>query len=426
MGKYFSLGEYNKLYKYIWIYLIIRFIYQFIFNQSFVFEQLYYEPMIVPYAPFISFQFDYMSFIIVSLVLIMIEKLGRKKELNQELIEGKLIYNEPDIILKFGVQKGDYFLFINIFFVVILDMADEIITKFNCYVLNYWMFEMFFFEIFSTKILKSNIYKHNIFSFIFILTSCSIIQTIYIILNFVNETENVSIFDGRKWLILLGVIYFILVYIGQAYVYCNEKYYLDKRYIQIKRYLLLYGIFGLITSSIFAILSSYIPCGDNTLSELSKIVCNYKDDAEIYYFSSYSSFFEKFSSSYLGLRIILLIIQSLLYYTSNYYIYVIYKKLNPIYHICMKRLNFLIIDILGFFNYLANKEIQSLETTLYILEILILIFYLSGSLVYLEFIELHFCGLDFYIKRKINERSSKENLIDLENISEVSDGDLNE
>ena len=43
MGKCISLGEYNKLYKYIWIFLIVRSI-------VIIKNEIYYEP----YSPFIS------------------------------------------------------------------------------------------------------------------------------------------------------------------------------------------------------------------------------------------------------------------------------------------------------------------------------------------------------------------------------------
>ena len=79
MGKFISLGEYNKVYKYIWIYLIIKFISLFIFDYELVFDQFYCEPMILPYGPFISSQINYLAFIIISLILILIEKHQSKK-----------------------------------------------------------------------------------------------------------------------------------------------------------------------------------------------------------------------------------------------------------------------------------------------------------------------------------------------------------
>ena len=202
--------------------------------------------------------------------------------------------------------------------------------KFNCSILDYWMFEMFFFEILNSIFLRTKIYKHHRYSFIFILSSCSIIKSIVITLNFVNDTDDVKIYENRKWLIPVGIIFYLLYHLFKAYICCNEKYYLEKRIISITNYLLCYGIFGFIASSICAIISSFVSCGDDTLPELSKIVCSYHDDNGNYYICNYSLFFKELSSENLGLTLFLIIIRNIFYYACTYFIYVIYKKLSMI------------------------------------------------------------------------------------------------
>ena len=379
--------------------------------------------MKIPYSSFISIQFNYIGFIIISIFIFAIKKFLIKKESNQELIQEKLIYNKLDIETEYGVEQGDCFLFVNLFFVAVTDLLEEIIYKFKCSLFNYWMFEMLFFEFFNSKLLKTKIYKHHIFSFIFILSSCSLLKTIIIILFFKNNKSNTKIFENRIWLIPSGIGAYLLSIFFKAYICCNEKYYLEKRIISITNYLLIYGIFGLILSSICAIISSYVPCGDDNIPELSKIICTYQDDNGTYFFDSYSLFFKDLASDYLGLRLILIIIQSILYYASNYYIYVIYKKLSPIYHICMKRLDFVVLDILLFINDLINNNIQDIDITINIFDILILLFYVFGSAVYLEFIELNFCYLNFCTRRNIRERANTDTRISLGEISINSDAE---
>ena len=403
MGKYISLGEYNKLYKYIWIYLSLKFI-----------ITILREDLVnIPYAPFIIIQLYYLFFISISIILLIINNYRTKNELNKDIVEQKLIFNKQDIETEYGVVQSDYFLFINLFFVVILDLIEDIIYLFNFSSFDYWMFEMLFFELFNSKFLNSKIYKHHIFSFIFILSSCSITNSIVIILNFSNETDEVKIFDNRKWFIPVVVIFFLLYHIFKAFTCCNEKYYLEKRVISITNYLLFYGLIGFIASTICALISSLVPCGDDTIPELSKIVCSFQDDNGIYYICNYGLFFKEFSSENLGLRIIIKIFQNILYYTCTYFIYVIYKKLSPIYYICMYRFNDLIFSI-GFFIYYLIKD-ENIYISIDILNILILIFYIFGSVVYLEFIELNFCDLNFYTKRNIKERSISESEIFLGN-----------
>jgi len=396
MGKYISLGEYNKLYKYIWIYLSLKFI-----------ITILREDLVnIPYAPFIIIQLYYLFFISISIILLIINNYRTKNELNKDIVEQKLIFNKQDIETEYGVNQSDYFLFVNLFFLVILDLFEDIICLFTFSTFDYWMFEMLFFELFNSRLLKTKIYRHHIFSFIFILSSCSLLNTIVIILSFVKKTENVEILENRKWFIPIIIIVYFLYHILKAFVSCNEKYYLEKRFISITNYLLFYGIFGFIASTICALISSYVPCGDDTLSELSKMVCSFKDDNGIYYICNYSLFLEKLSSENLGLRIGIKIIQNTTYYACTYFVYVIYKKLSPIYYICMYRFNDLIFYI-GYFIYILIID-GNMIISINILTILILVFYLFGSIVYLEFIELNFCGLNFYTKRNIKERSDSE------------------
>ena len=230
------------------------------------------------------------------------------------------------------------------------------------------------------------------------------IKTIYIIINFVNDTENIKIFENRKWLISVAIIVYFLFSLFKAYAFCNEKYYLEKRVISITNYMLLYGIYGTVLISIYIIILNNIPCGDDTIPEIFKTICDYDEDKKAYYFVSYNIYFKKLSSEFLGWKLVLQIFQCILFYSSTYYSYVIYKKLNPIYHLCMYHLNSLIFTIFEFINELANNDnIAGLDKILNILDFLILFFYLIGSIVYLEFIELNFCGLNFYTKRKIQE-----------------------
>ena len=406
MGKYFSLGEYNNQYKYIWIYLIVRLVSLLIYDNELIVKQFQKDIFNLPYYPFISIQFEYLGFILIAIIIMLIQMIFTCHNCVKKGTNGKyhLIYFKRD----FSVKKRDYFLFVNLFFVVVADMIEDILYKFDKIdwsLLEYWMFEMLFFELFFCKIMKAKLYKHHIYSLIFILTSCSLIQTIIIILTFINGSENEELANNKTWMIPTGLIVFLLNYIFKAYVYCVEKYYLDKTSFPIVNYLFCYGVIGFITSIICAIISSYAPCGDTTLPEFSKKICNYNDDNDIYYFSCYKLYFKDLTSDYFGLRIILMIAQTGLYFFSNYYIYAIYKTLSPIYHICMKRLDYLFLNILAFIEDLISKKNDGINIYISILDILILIFYILGSLVYLEFVELNFCDLNYSLRRKITERS---------------------
>ena len=170
MVKFISLGEYNKLYKFIWIYLIIRFIPLFVIEKKLIFEQFQSEVLEIPTGPFISLQIYYIGFLIISLILKVYKKFHKKKPDDKIIIQEKLlIYNKHDILTEYAIEKRDYFFFINLFLVVSMELFMEVFYSFKCSILNYWMFEMLFLEFFNSKFLHTKVYKHQIFSLIFIL-----------------------------------------------------------------------------------------------------------------------------------------------------------------------------------------------------------------------------------------------------------------
>ena len=87
----------------------------------------------------------------------------------------------------------------------------------------------------------------------------------------------------------------------------------------------------------------------------------------------------------------------------------------------MYRLNNLIIDILLFINDSINKNIKKIDSSITILEILIFIFYISGSAVYLEFVELNFSYLNFNTRRNIRRRSDTEFKISIDELNMIGD-----
>ena len=81
-----------------------------------------------------------------------------------------------------------------------------------------------------------------------------------------------------------------------------------------------------------------------------------------------------------------------------------------------KSLTWFILFILAFINALANDKIQDINIVIELLNILIIFFYLLGSIVYLEFIELNFCKFNYYTKRNIKQRAIRESRFSLESI----------
>ena len=68
----------------------------------------------------------------------------------------------------------------------------------------------------------------------------------------------------------------------------------------------------------------------------------------------------------------------------------------------------MILTVLSLINDYINKHHDNANIPLSICNILLLLFYLIGSIVYLEFIELNFCKLNFYLRRNIKDRADSD------------------
>ena len=80
----------------------------------------------------------------------------------------------------------------------------------------------------------------------------------------------------------------------------------------------------------------------------------------------------------------------------------------------MYRFHSLIINILFIINDLINNDnITNFDIISNVLSFTILLFFLAGTIVYLEFIELNFCELNYYVKRNIQERADNDNLLNI-------------
>ena len=107
MGKYFSFGEYNKFYKYMWIYLALKLFIGIVLNYGLIFEQIKIKYLQIQYGPLITMQFGYITYIIISSIILKITKKQKKKAIQKDLTGNKLIYNTRDI--EFGRYKSDFF-----------------------------------------------------------------------------------------------------------------------------------------------------------------------------------------------------------------------------------------------------------------------------------------------------------------------------
>ena len=160
-------------------------------------------------------------------------------------------------------------------------------------------------------------------------------------------------------------------------------------------------------------------------------MCNVKEN-NYTYFDSYKIYFNSFSesnSSEILIRTFIIILDSLTFSFKNYFLLLSIKYTDPVHayfnipiYYVFQKIVLLIINaivdkkaFLNTSNYMVAKYCLDLSGDF---------FCLIGFLIYLEIIELNFCGLNNNLKKYITERSKTEDLSLFNSLdNETNEGD---
>jgi hypothetical protein len=247
----------------------------------------------------------------------------------------------------------------------------------------------------SKQIFGTKIHKHQKFAIFIVLIFCSLIKfSSYIITLEINDQS--ILFIKKKYWIPIGIIYFLIIISLRSYANCKIKYILDYKYIPIVKLLIFYGFSGILICSFICLITTYQKCNyDICLIENNNIFEPKK------YYDNFLIYIEKFSKTLSSERVleILLNILSLL---INFFC--VFSK----------------VLVINFFRLNSEREIENKIYVKYILDLSNDIFSFLSVIIYLELIELHFCGCDYNLRKNIIERSIYEgNPDDIENRSSI-------
>ena len=80
MGNYITIGEYNKLYKYIWICILLKSIFEYLYGNDFIEDMKYFKSYTYPKSVLIQEGLNYLGIFILSIFLFFYEKSQNKNE----------------------------------------------------------------------------------------------------------------------------------------------------------------------------------------------------------------------------------------------------------------------------------------------------------------------------------------------------------
>ena len=238
---------------------------------------------------------------------------------------------------------------------------------------DYWTLEILFNAFFMKKIFKTKLYIHQIFSMCFIAIVGSLMKLLTSIAN--NGQFNLN-------QIYIPICYLFILII-KSYIYSKIKWLMDIRYFSISIVLCVYGLFGFLISLVMCILTNIFP---STIFEA---------------YRNYASENETINFVYIIREIILIIVYMLLSFFTKYYYMLTLRTFSPIHVLANNSLYYLFIQSL-----LIIKNYNNNQTIFYY--VLSNIFSISGYVVYVELIELKFCGCDYNLKKNITKRSRSD------------------
>ena len=407
MGKCISLGNFNKNYKYMILYLIFRasndciygFEYEDLYGNTFIFGEDV-NNLFMNHA-LINTIFCYIGIIILSIIVFKYELyLKSKSSDNENMINSlnsiRLIHNDPKNALVFNESQ----IFLNIFLVIFLWVIEDLLI--NIILVNilkytdFWSFKMLFTYLIGKKIFKFQVYRHQIFAIYFISILCSILLIISFIISWLND-ENLN--KNNPGFISLGIIIYLIGLLIESFSNWDAKWLMDSKFISSNKLLMCYGILGFAINCFICTITTFVECENNPL-DLCKAV---KDGKR--YLDSFEVYFEDFSKE----KIIIIILYAITSALKSFFYLLTIKHLTP-FHICsMPTIYYFFLHIaLGIYTFAFDGEKIKNNLLKFILEISTCFLAFLAFSIFLEFIELNFCLFNFNLRKNIERRSIRD------------------
>ena len=262
---------------------------------------------------------------------------------------------------------------------------------------NFWIIEIIFMQVLMRIYFTIDVYIHNKIAIIFNVVVCSAILITASFLptslsndNPGNSYQNTEKKLGNYFYCILIILFFMVL----SFIFCFTRIYskvlMEFKYVSPYKLVILFGIAGVIVS-VFSSLITYS--------------INYKDNL-INYFSDMRSSLDQ-GKKYKFYGEIFLVSPIYAFVTFMEFIFEILSiyYLNPFYILMSNTLYYGITELIFF---VLNYSSDALVLIHFVLTELAEIFACLGFLVYLEIIELNFCGLSNNIRQIISKKGEDE------------------
>lgn len=443
MGKYISLGQFNKYYFFILGSISINILITFIIGiyptltpskPIFLFG---FKPSILTH-PVIKNIFQYFGIGLGGLIfqyafLKKNKDIGKifeeEKEADRSLLSlpnnklsdlnrstTSLLYNEIIVKNKISYNKKIFFVFFFYYFSrIIISSFDNL----GFHQTKFWTLEFISLLYFSKKILLKKIYKHQIIALSIVLIFSTLL---YIINSFIPESDkkcspldeeckllNSNVYqeikDKLNWFSIPIIIFlYLLAMTFNAYASVRFKWFIDFKYITIYKIAEYIGIIGFIFSIILLIFFSLIPCSES--KDFIKFICTYEYEGRKYY-DNFRNLKELDMNIFIFYELVFIIPLFLILNFVNFiFILLIIEKLDPFYLIPIDTCYFIIYQTIDYC--VTLNKTNKMNNIRFIIANSSDFICILCCCIYLEIFELHCFGLDKDTRRSIILRGLEE------------------
>jgi len=323
----------------------------------------------------------------------------------------------------------------NIIIIVIIcsfiEFFSDIISSLSFF--TYWMAILLIISYINEKVFNLEMYKHQKLSIYFSFIVSFIFQLSCFILSMNSEEiidKNIYKDHLELWFLPIGLIIHFAYVSLSSFIYSKMKWLMDAKYIYLGKLFMIYSIVSFIFNIIGCVVLTYIKCS----GEVGDFFCEIYDEDDSF-LENFSLFYDDILVIYKNYKndftyiIIIIFVDMIIFSLYIYFFLSILKNLKPEYFFFLGSITSIFSQIFviiknkvkeGYYFAQEEKDFKLLLTK-FLFIIIGNSLAVIGFLVYLEIIELHFCNLDYNIRRKIIERG----LIDIIDESSAINEDQN-
>ena len=326
----------------------------------------------------------------------------------------------------------DYFVYLIMFLYVLFEHIHQIVTQFFYYG-DYWMFELGIMAYLNYKMLNIEVYEHQKLSLILILIP-TILKSITMAFLFLDEKNYLedgvinykynnkkydllkTLYVSHWWLFPIGEILYFFKMVMDGYIIINIKKFMDFKYVTVNKLLILYGLFGVSFAFIFSLITTFISCGkkNENIYDIYDYICKVVNKNNDKFIENYGVYF---TGEYLK-DLFFSLIGAIINNIYLFFLFQLIKHLNPIYKNFSSPLIYFIQKIILIYQLNDDESIKYLNASFF-LDLASDFFAIISFLIFLEIFELNFCNLNKNLRISIALRSEIDS-----SESEVEDGDL--